>query len=231
MDDRKKILVVDDEPQIIRVLRHILSAHGYAVRTAEDGESALEVFREWQPELVLTDLQMPVMNGLELCRRLRRESNVLIVILSVRNEEKIIVEALDAGADDYVIKPFATNELLARLRSALRRVPEKTSDLLKLGDFAVDIAAHTAELAGHPLKLTPKEFDLLICFLRNPERVLTHSFLLRKVWGDYYAEQADALRVLVGALRKKIEDDPANPKYIQTEPWVGYRFTVERSGS
>jgi len=226
MDDRKKILVVDDEPQIIRVLRHILSAHGYAARTAEDGEAALEIFREWPPDLVLTDLQMPNMNGLELCRRLREDSSVPIVILSVRNDEKVIVEALDAGADDYVTKPFGTDVLLARLRSALRRSPEKTSDTLKVGDFAVDIAAHTAELDGRPLKLTPKEFELLLCFLRNSDRVLTHSFLLRKVWGDYYTEQPEALRVLVGSLRKKIEADHANPRYLQTEPWVGYRFNA-----
>lgn len=226
MDDRKKILVVDDEPQIIRVLRHILSAHGYAARTAEDGEAALEIFREWPPDLVLTDLQMPNMNGLELCRRLREDSSVPIVILSVRNDEKVIVEALDAGADDYVTKPFGTDVLLARLRSALRRSPEKTSDTLRLGDFTVDIAAHAAEMGGRPLKLTPKEFDLLVCFLRNSDRVLTHSFLLRKIWGDYYTEQPEALRVLVGSLRKKIEADHANPRYLQTEPWVGYRFNA-----
>ena len=226
MDDRKKILVVDDEPQIIRVLRHILSAHGYAARTAEDGEAALEIFREWPPDLVLTDLQMPNMNGLELCRRLREDSSVPIVILSVRNDEKVIVEALDAGADDYVTKPFGTDVLLARLRSALRRSPEKASDTLRLGDFTVDIAAHAAEMGGRPLKLTPKEFDLLVCFLRNSDRVLTHSFLLRKIWGDYYTEQPEALRVLVGSLRKKIEADHANPRYLQTEPWVGYRFNA-----
>jgi two-component system KDP operon response regulator KdpE len=224
MDNRKKILVVDDEAQIIRVLRHILGAHGYAVRTAEDGASALEVFREWPADLVLTDLQMPNVDGLELCRRLRATSSVPIIVLSVRNEEKTIVEALDAGADDYVTKPFGTNELLARLRSTLRRFPERPSDVIQTGDFSLDIDGHHASVSGASLKLTPKEFALLECFLRNPDRVLTHSFLLKKVWGDYYTEQLEALRVLVGTLRKKIEADPSNPKYLQTEPWVGYRF-------
>ena len=224
MDDRKKILVVDDEAQIIRVLRHILNAHGYAVRAAEDGEAGFEAFREWQPDLVLTDLQMPNVDGLAFTRQIRKSSEVPIVILSVRNEEKTIVEALDAGADDYVTKPFGTNELLARLRSSLRRVPERASELIDAGDFNIDVAAHRAEVGGQQLKLTPKEFDLLVCLLRNPERVLTHTFLLRKVWGDYYTEQPEALRVLVGSLRKKIEPDSSNPKYLLTEPWVGYRF-------
>jgi two-component system, OmpR family, KDP operon response regulator KdpE len=229
MDDRKKILVVDDETQIIRVLRHILGAHGYSVRTAEDGEAALEVFREWSPDLVLTDLQMPKMDGLELCRKLRAMSAVPIIVLSVRNEEAAIVEALDAGADDYVTKPFGTDELLARLRSALRRVPEEPAAVLELRAFRVDTAAHLAALGGKPLRLTPKEFDLLVCLMRNSERVLTHTFLLKNVWGNYYTEQPEALRVLVASLRKKIEADPSNPKYLQTEPWVGYRFTTESS--
>jgi len=226
MDDRKKILVVDDEAQIVRVLRHILDARGYNVRTAEDGASALDIFNEWAADLVLTDLQMPNVSGLELCQRLRSFSDVPIVILSVRNEEKTIVEALDAGADDYVTKPFGTNELLARLRSALRRAPAKAADVIELGDFYLDVSAHKASIKSSALKLTPKEFDLLAVLLRNPERVLTHRFLLRHIWGNYYTEQTEALRVLVGALRKKIEPDPANPAYIQTEPWVGYRFVL-----
>jgi len=224
MDDRKKVLVVDDEAQIIRVLRHILNAHGYAVRAAEDGEAGLEVFREWQPDLVLTDLQMPNVDGLELCRRIRKGSAVPIVVLSVRDDEKTIVQALDSGADDYVTKPFGTNELLARLRAAFRRVPERSGDVIEAGAFRIDTSAHDAEQNGRKLKLTPKEFDLLVCLLRNPDRVLTHAFLLRNVWGDYYKEQPEALRVLVGSLRKKIEDDPSDPKYVLTEPWIGYRF-------
>ena len=226
MDDKKRILVVDDEAQIIRVLRHVLGAQGYSVRTAEDGASAVEVFDEWHPNIVLTDLQMPNVSGLELCQKLRAVSDVPIVILSVRNEEKTIVEALDAGADDYVTKPFSTNELLARLRSALRRAPSKASDTIELGAFRVAISAHSASLDSRPLKLTPKEFDLLVVFMRNADRVLTHTFLLQKVWGSYYSEQAEALRVLVASLRKKIETDPSNPKYLTTEPWVGYRFSA-----
>ena len=224
MDDRRKVLIVDDEAQIIRVLRHILNAHGYAVRAAEDGEAAIESFREWQPDLVVTDLQMPNMDGLELCERIRKDSDVPIVVLSVRDDEKTIVKALDSGADDYVTKPFGTNELLARLRATFRRVPDKSSSVIERGPFHIDISAHSAELDGKILKLTPKEFDLLVCLLRNPDHVLTHSFLLRHVWGDYYAEQAEALRVLVGSLRKKIEPDPSSPRYLLTEPWIGYRF-------
>ena len=225
MQPKKNILVVDDEAQILRVLRHVLGAQGYNVRTAEDGAAALEVFGEWRPDIVLSDLQMPNVSGLELCQKLRAVSDVPIVILSVRDEEKTIVDALDAGADDYITKPFGTNELLARLRSALRRAPQKLSDVIELGNFRVDIAAHSASLDGHALKLTPKEFDLLVVFLRNADRVLTHTFLLQKVWGTYYSEQSDALRVLVGSLRKRIEPDPSNPKYLLTEPWIGYRFT------
>jgi two-component system KDP operon response regulator KdpE len=225
MGDRRRILIVDDEAQIIRVLRHILAANGYAVRAAEDGEAALETFREWQPDMILTDLQMPNVGGLELCRQVRMVSDVPIIVLSVRNEEKAIVAALDAGADDYITKPFRANELLARLRSAFRRVPEKLAERFSSGDFIVDTVAHQAEVRGRTLKLTPKEFDLLAFLVRNPDRVLTHSQILKNVWGNYYIEQADALRVLVGSLRKKIEFDPANPVHLVTEPWIGYRFS------
>jgi len=229
MEAKKKILVVDDETQITRVLKQILTAHDYAVRSAEDGVTGLELFSEWQPDLVLADLQMPGMDGLQLCRKIRSTSDVPIVILSVRDEEETIVDALDAGADDYVTKPFGTDVLLARLRSAFRRAPKHEVDLIESGDFSVDVAAHIARLGGTELRLTPKEFDLLACFLRHPDRVLTHAFLLRKVWGSYYSEQPEALRVLVGSLRKKIETDPSNPEYIQTEPWIGYRFVSIRT--
>lgn len=222
--EKQKILVVDDDLQIVRVLRQILSAQGYTVRTADDGAVALELFPEAEPDLVLTDLQMPNIDGLELCRRLREISDVPIVVLSVRNSEQDIVEALDAGADDYMTKPFGTAELLARIRSVFRRTPERTADVVASGGFRIDLSSHEAWLDGRTLRLTPKEFDLLACLLSHPNRILTHSFILKKVWGVYYTDQSDALRVLVGSLRKKIEPEPANPKYLVTEPWIGYRL-------
>ena len=221
---KKKILVVDDETQIIRVMRHILSAHQYEIRTANDGEAALEIFEYWQPDLVITDLQMPNVGGLELCRELRKVSAVPIIVLSVRDDEETIVEALDAGADDYVTKPFGTNELLARVRSGLRRTPEKIENITEVGDFIVDTAAHKVMVRGNEIHLTPKEFDLLSFLIKNSDKVLTHTLLLQKVWGSYYTEAPEALRVLVGALRKKIEEDFSHPKYLLTEPWIGYRF-------
>lgn len=224
MNEAKKILVVDDEPQIIRVMRRILTAHQYQIRTASDGESALDSFHDWKPDLVVTDLQMPNVDGLELCRRLREISDVPIIILSVRDEEKTIVEALDTGADDYVTKPFATNELLARVRAALRRLPEKTADVLQAGDFSINFSAHKVSVKEKEIHLTPKEFDLLAYLLKNPEKVLTHQTLLQKVWGSYYSESPEAVRVLVGSLRKKIEVDFSKPRYLLTEPWIGYRF-------
>lgn len=227
--ENQKILVVDDDVQIVRVLRQILSAQGYTVRTADDGAVALEVFPEADPDLVLTDLQMPVVDGLELCRRLREHSDVPIIVLSVRNSEKDIVDALDSGADDYITKPFGTAELLARIRSVFRRKPERTADIVVSGDFRIDLSAHEAWFNDRPLRLTPKEFDLLACLLSHPNRILTHAFILKTVWGVYYSDQSDALRVLVGSLRKKIEPEPANPKYLVTEPWIGYRLLTSGS--
>ncbi len=224
MNETNKILVVDDEAQIIRVMRRILSAHQYEIRTASGGEATLEIFRDWQPDLIITDLQMPNLDGLELCRRLRAISAVPIIVLSVRDDEKIVVEALDAGADDYVKKPFSTNELLARVRAGLRRQPEKSANLIETGDFYVDFSAHKVLVGGGEVHLTPKEFELLSYLVKHPDKVLTHSVLLQKVWGNYYAESPEALRVLVGSLRKKIERDFSHPKYILTEPWIGYRF-------
>jgi two-component system KDP operon response regulator KdpE len=229
MSDKFKILVVDDETQILRVLRHVLSAPTYSVRTAPDGEAALEIFREWLPDLVITDLQMPGMSGMELCTQIRQASAAPIIVLSVRNDEVTIVKALDAGADDYVTKPFGSGELLARIRSALRRLPEPEDRSIEAGDFRVDIDAHRAEVAGSEVRLTPKEFELLVCLVKNRDRVLTHAVLLQKIWGSYYTEQPEALRVLVASLRKKIEPDPANPRYLLTEPWIGYRFVPSPS--
>ena len=229
MNQQPRILVVDDEPQLARVLRTGLKTHGYEVRVAADGVSALETFGDWPPDLVITDLAMPNMGGLELCRRLREVSQLPIIVLSVRGEEKTKVEALDAGADDYVTKPFGMDELLARVRAQLRRAQvsaaaEASSAVLEEGDFRVELEAHSVTVRGGEVHLTPKEYDLLVYFVRHAGKVLTHRTLLGAVWGGDYTEQGEYLRVFVGQLRKKIEPDPSSPRYILTEPWVGYRF-------
>jgi two-component system KDP operon response regulator KdpE len=229
VNQQPRILVVDDEPQLARVLRTGLKTHGYEVRVAADGVSALETFGDWPPDLVITDLAMPNMGGLELCRRLRERSQLPIIVLSVRGEEKTKVEALDAGADDYVTKPFGMDELLARVRAQLRRAQtsaatEAPSSVLEEGDFRVDLEARGVTVRGGEVHLTPKEYDLLVYFVRHAGKVLTHRTLLGAVWGGDYTEQGEYLRVFVGQLRKKIEPDPSSPRYILTEPWVGYRF-------
>ena len=228
-DPKSRILVVDDEPQLTRVLLRSLTSKGYEVRIAGDGEFALQTFRDWPPSLVITDLAMPNMGGLELCRKLREVSEVPIIVLSVRGEEKTKVEALDAGADDYVTKPFGMDELLARIRAALRRQPasESQSRNLEAGEFRVDLDAHIVTRGGEELRLTPKEFDLLTYLVRNAGKVLTHRALLGAVWGGDYTEQHEYLRVFIGQLRKKIEPDPSKPRFILTEPWIGYRFNAE----
>jgi len=229
MEAKQRILVVDDEPQLTRVLLRSLTTKGYEVRIAGDGEFALQTFRDWPPSLVITDLAMPNMGGLDLCRRLRSISAVPIIVLSVRGEEKTKVEALDAGADDYVTKPFGMDELLARIRAALRRKPatDTSARVLEAGEFRIDLDAHTVTQAGKELRLTPKEFDLIVHLTRNAGKVLTHHSLLGAVWGGDYTEQNEYLRVFIGQLRKKIEPDPSNPRYILTEPWIGYRFSPE----
>ena len=229
MSEPHKILVVDDEPQITRVLRHSLTAHRYDVRTAADGLSALDTFRDWHPDLIITDLQMPEMDGIELCREIRKMSELPMIVLSVRGEEKIKVEALDAGADDYVTKPFGIDELLARVRATLRRLPDANADaevLLEDGDFRIDPATREVTVSGASIHLTPKEFDLLVFLFRNRDKVMTHRAILTAIWGGNFIEQTEYLRVFVGQLRKKVERDPSQPKYIRTEPWVGYRFTA-----
>ncbi|HYT49274.1 MAG TPA: response regulator transcription factor [Pyrinomonadaceae bacterium] len=227
MEAKQRILVVDDEPQLTRVLLRSLTTKGYEVRIAGDGEFALQTFRDWPPSLVITDLAMPNMGGLDLCRRLRSISAVPIIVLSVRGEEKTKVEALDAGADDYVTKPFGMDELLARIRAALRRKPATDTRILEAGEFRIDLDAHTVTQAGKELRLTPKEFDLMVHLMRNAGKVLTHHSLLGAVWGGDYTEQNEYLRVFIGQLRKKIEPDPSSPRYILTEPWIGYRFNPE----
>lgn len=228
MNDKKRILVVDDEPQITRVLRRSLMTHGYDVHVASDGESALQTFGDWTPDLVVTDLSMPNMNGLELCRHLRAISQLPIIVLSVRGEERTKVEALDAGADDYVTKPFGMDELLARIRATLRRVPAASTDSettgLEAGDFRIYLETRSVVVEGREVRLTPKEFDLMVYFLRHPGKVLTHRTLLAAVWGGDSVEQTEYLRVFIGQLRKKIEPNLGTPRYILTEPWTGYRF-------
>ena len=225
----QRILVVDDETQITRVLRAALSAQRYDVRTANDPHEALRVFEEWAPDLLVTDLMMPEISGVELCREIRKKSRTPILVLSVRDQERAKVEALDAGADDYVTKPFSIQELLARVRAHLRRAPERVTDAaIDAGDFHIDPAAHTVTVMGHAVHLTPREFDLLLLLARNPGKVLTHRALLSGVWGAQSVQQPEYLRVFVGQLRKKLQGD--TPKeYIQTEPWVGYRFLPDGS--
>ncbi len=227
-----RILIVDDEPQIARVLRTGLKTYGYEVRVAADGVSALETFSDWHPALVVTDLAMPNMDGLDLCRRLRAISQLPIIVLSVRGEEKIKVEALDAGADDYVTKPFGMDELLARVRAQLRRatappIAQASSAVLEVGDFRIDSDARRVFVREQEVHLTPKEYELLIHFVRHAGKVLTHRTLLSAVWGGNYTEQGEYLRVFVGQLRKKVEPNPSTPRYILTEPWIGYRFNPD----
>jgi two-component system KDP operon response regulator KdpE len=226
VSEHKHIMVVDDESQITRVLRTALSTHGYDIRVANDGETALEIMKDWAPDLVITDLAMPNMDGLELCRRIRTVSEVPIIVLSVRGEERTKVKALDAGADDYVTKPFGMEELLARVRANLRRRRDANGDEgpILAGDFRIDPGARAVTVKNRQVHLTPKEFDLLLYLARHPGKVITHRALLGAVWGGESTEQVEYLRVFVGQLRKKIEPAPDSPRYIVTDPWVGYRF-------
>jgi two-component system KDP operon response regulator KdpE len=234
MTNQARILVVDDEPQLTRVLRTGLKSRGYDVRAAADGLAGFEAFNDWHPDLVITDLAMPNVDGLELCRRLRAISQVPIIVLSAKGEEKTKVEALDSGADDYVTKPFGIDELLARVRASLRRASapattEATQTTLDSGDFHVDLETREITVRGKSIHLTPKEFDLLVYFIKHSGKVLTHRTLLAALWGGNYVEQNEYLRVFVGNLRKKFEPDAATPRYILTEPWIGYRFNSGES--
>jgi two-component system KDP operon response regulator KdpE len=225
---KRNILVVDDEPQITRVLRTALAGHGYSVRTASDGDEALEIMREWRPELVITDLSMPNMGGLELCRRIRSKMTVPIIVLSVRGEEKPKVEALDAGADDYVTKPFNINELVARVRAGLRRAAlpaqQENERSIDAGDFHIDLQTRLVTVRGREARLTPKEFDLLCYLAKNFGKVITHRTLLASVWGGMNTHQPEYLHVFMNHLRKKLEPENGSVRYIVTEKWVGYRF-------
>ena len=228
-----RILVVDDEPQIRRVMRTTLVARGYVVSDARSGEDALEKLREERFDLVLLDMNMPGIGGMETCRIIRSQSDIPIVILSIRNAEKDKIGALDAGADDYVTKPFSTPELLARIRAALRRAPLASPgapEVLDLGRTVINFAARRVTMDGTEVRLTPKEFDLLRYLASNPEVAIPHAKLLQAVWGPDYGEEVEYLRVFINQLRKKIELEPSHPEFLLTEPWVGYRFHLPGKG-
>jgi two-component system, OmpR family, KDP operon response regulator KdpE len=223
-----RILVVDDEVQITRVLRAALQSNGYEVVSARNGVEAMTLYLENPPDLVITDLSMPEMDGVELTREIRQRASTPIIVVSVRNQESAKIQALDEGADDYITKPFGIQELLARVRVQLRRTVDHESAPahIKAGDFEIDVEKRLVTVRGEEVHLTPKEFDLLLLFARSPNRVLTHKTLLKAIWGPIGVDQPENLRVLIGQLRRKIERDPAEP-YIQTEPWVGYRFRAD----
>ena len=229
-DERQKILVVDDEPQIARVLRRGLESHGFDVRVANDGESGFDLFQAVHFELIITDLGMPNLSGIELCKRIRQRSRVPVIVLSVKGEEPTKVEALDAGADDYVTKPFGMDELLARVRALIRRVGTSAADSdspIEIGDFKVEPLLRRVSVRGKEVRLTPKEYDLLLYFISHPDRVLTHKAILAAVWGTNSVGQGEYLRVFVAQLRRKIEINPTAPRYLKTEPLIGYRFQPE----
>jgi two-component system KDP operon response regulator KdpE len=229
MSRAARILLVDDEVSIQRAVSPLLASRGYDVRAAGTAAQALIEFDAWAPDLVVLDLGLPDMEGGEVCRRIRAKSAAPIIVLSARGAERDKVDALDRGADDYVTKPFGPEELLARVRTALRRTfePDEAAvetGRIEAGDLAVDFDRRRVVRAGEEIRLTPKEFDLLALLARNAGRVLTHRVILKTIWGPNAVTQPEHLWVLVRQLRKKIEPDPAHPRYIQSEPWVGYRF-------
>jgi two-component system, OmpR family, KDP operon response regulator KdpE len=218
------VLVVDDEPQILRVMRASLPIRGYEVLTASSGKEALDQLSKQVPDLVILDLAMPEMSGLEVCRRVREFSTVPIIILSAKGSESDKVAALDLGADDYVTKPFGMDELLARARAVLRRLATTNDRVLTVGDVTIDIDEHRVVVGGKEIRLTPKEFDLFKYLVNNAGKVVTHRALLQTVWGWESTDQTEYLRVFINQLRRKIEVDASHPRYLITEPWVGYRF-------
>lgn len=222
-----RILVVDDEPQIRRVMRSALTAEGYVVHDAKTGEAVLEELRKDRYDLVLLDVNMPGMNGLETCKLIRESSEVAVIMLTVRGGEEDKIAALDAGADDYVTKPFSMPELLARIRASLRRVPltvESAAGRINVGDMDINVTGRRLTVRGGEVRLTPKEFDLLLYLVENANISIPHGKLLQAVWGPDYGGEVEYLRTFVNRLRKKIEADPGNPQHLLTEPWVGYRF-------
>lgn len=221
------VLVVDDEPQIRRVMRTTLSAQGYTILEARNGLEAITKMHSERPDLVILDMNMPEMDGIETCREIRSNSSIPIIMLTVRSAEKDKVRALDAGADDYVVKPFGIEELLARIRAALRRSPAESARMvISSRELNVDFEKREIKVRDKPVHLTPKEFDLLRELVASEGKPVSHRRLLQAVWGPDYGEQTESLRVIINQLRKKIEVDAAKPKYIQTEPWVGYRFVL-----
>ena len=224
-----KILIVDDAQQVRRVLRTALSAEGYTIFEAGTGEEALESVRQSTPDAILLDVNMPGIGGLETCREIRRTMDIPILMLTVRNAERDKVMALDAGADDYVVKPFSMAELLARIRAALRRrLPQEKVASFSAKDFAVNFETRQVTVKGRDVHLTPKEFELLRHLISDAGKPITHRRLLQAVWGPDYGDEPEYLRVMINQLRKKIESDPGRPKLILTEPWVGYRFQAPR---
>jgi two-component system KDP operon response regulator KdpE len=221
------ILVVDDEPQIRRVLRTTLASRGYEIVEAASGEEAVEAICSRRPDLILLDVNMPGIGGIAACREIRQQSDIPIVMLTVRDSERDKVSALDAGADDYVVKPFGIEELLARIRAALRRAaPAPSVEPIETPELRIDFTARKVLARGRPVRLTPKEFDLLQLLVANVGKALPHRRLLQRVWGPDYGDETEYLRVFINQLRKKIEPDPRHPRYILTEPWVGYRFEL-----
>src|SRR3979490_3180055 len=226
------ILVVDDEPQIRRVMRATLTSLGYVITEAKTGEEALDSLRKQRPDLILLDVNMPGMGGIEACREIRRTSDAPIIMLTVRNAERDKVLALDAGADDYVVKPFGIEELLARIRAALRRyAPGDALPPFVSKDLTLDFESRQFTVRGQEVHLTPKEFDVLKHLIANQGKPLSHRRILQSVWGPEYGEETENLRGVINQWRKKIETDPAHPKYIRTEPWVGYRFQPPRANA
>ena len=226
------VFVVDNEAQIRRVLRTMLTSHGYAVIEARSGEEAVERIRQEKVDLILLDFNMPGMSGVEACAEIRRSCDAPIIMLTVRNSERDKVQALDAGADDYVVKPFGSEELMARVRAALRRsVPAETPPPFVGSDLKIDFETRSVVVKGQPVRLTPKEFELLRHLVANQGKVLSHRRLLQAVWGPDYGDETEYLRVFINQLRKKIEAEPGRPRYIHTEPWIGYRFQGPREKS
>jgi two-component system KDP operon response regulator KdpE len=224
-----RILVVDDEPAVQRTLRANLVARGYEVTTVGTGEEALDGFDGRHTDLVVLDLMLPGLSGIEVCEAMRAASSVPILVLSARGEEQTKVQALDLGADDYLTKPFGIDELLARVRALLRRSPVGeggATGTLQVGALALNVQLHEIRRHGSPLDLTPREFDVLAYLMRHTGRIVTHRMLLRDVWGPEYGRETQYLRVFINRLRRKIEDDPAHPHYIVTEPGVGYRLVT-----